>query len=615
MFFSERMPRKHKRLLGSRTYCDYTKETLEEALQRVVEGRSTIREASREFKIPFGTLYNKYKGRHGGKPGRPTIFTTAEEVAILKAAAKCADWGFPLSLMDVRMMAKYYLDGRGKTVNIFKNNIPGVDWTYSLLERHKDSYGQRIATNIKRARATVSRVTLAEFYDNLENTLKDLPSSNIFNYDESNLSDDPGKMRGVYRRGVKYPEKVMNHSKSCTTIMICGSADGTLLPPYVIYKSVHLYDSWKDNGPRGPPCCDKPFCSLGTRYNRTASGWMDGGTFRDWFTSSFLPHAKRLEGKKALIGDNLSSHMDAEVLRLCDENEIYFVCLVPHSTHLCQPLDVGFFRPMKEAWRAVLTEWKLQNIRLSTVPKDMFPALLKKCLNKMDTVSARATETNTETNNTSAIKRNLISSFRAAGICPLNRQEVFKRLPPVAEENDPTPAVEDALTTLLREQRFGDSGRPQRKKKRLDIPPGCSMSTVAPSNGDQESDDDQLPLTSVETQDRPDSVTSMAAVEEECNIAQTDIYAVDQYILARFSSRRGKKTYKYVCKIIEVGPEITVIGLKSVRNNKRKFKIIADDISEIKDSDIIKILPDPLEVDEDGHLFYVFETDIEVNEM
>lgn len=195
------------------------------------------------------------------------------------------------------------------------------------------------------------------------------------------------------------------------------------------------------------------------------------------------------------------------------------------------------------------------------------------------------------------------------------RQEVFKRLPPVAEENDPTPAVEDALTTLLREQRFGDSGRPQRKKKRLDIPPGCSVSTVAPSNGDQESDDDQLPLTSVETQDRPDSVTSMAAVEEECNIAQTDIYAVDQYILARFSSRRGKKTYKYVCKIIEVGPEITVIGLKSVRNNKRKFKIIADDISEIKDSDIIKILPDPLEVDEDGHLFYVFETDIEVNEM
>lgn len=29
-------------------------------------------------------------------------------------------------------------------------------------------------------------------------------------------------------------------------------------------------------------------------------------TFRDWFVSSFLPHEKRLPGRKVLIGDNLS---------------------------------------------------------------------------------------------------------------------------------------------------------------------------------------------------------------------------------------------------------------------------------------------------------------------
>ncbi|KAG5895107.1 hypothetical protein JTB14_036382 [Gonioctena quinquepunctata] len=220
------------------------------------------------------TLYNRFKEIYGSNPGRPTIFTHDEELAILKAAAKCADWRFPLSLLDMRMMAKYYSDRKGRTVYLFKNNLPGIDWTYSLLQQHEKSYGQRISTNIKRARASVSRETLGEFYNNLENTLRGLPSSNIFNYDESNLSDDPGKTRGIYRRGVKYPEKVMNHSKSCTTLMVCGAADGTLLPPYVIYRSVHLYDSWRENGPRGPPCCNKPCCSLGTRYNRTISGWM-----------------------------------------------------------------------------------------------------------------------------------------------------------------------------------------------------------------------------------------------------------------------------------------------------------------------------------------------------
>ncbi|KAG5887303.1 hypothetical protein JTB14_006448 [Gonioctena quinquepunctata] len=161
------MARKHKRLLGSRSYRNYSKEKLEEALGKVVDGTLSIREATRQFSIPFGTLYNRFKGIHGNNPGRPTIFTHDEELAILKS------------------------------------------------------------------------------WKNLKNTLRGLPSSNIFNYDESNLSDDPGKKRGIYRRGVKYPEKVMNHSKSCTTIMVCGAADGTLLPPYVIYRSVHLYDSWR----------------------------------------------------------------------------------------------------------------------------------------------------------------------------------------------------------------------------------------------------------------------------------------------------------------------------------------------------------------------------------
>ncbi|KAJ8937071.1 hypothetical protein NQ314_012043 [Rhamnusium bicolor] len=152
-----KMPRKHKRLLESRSYRNYSKEKLEEALGKVIDGTLSIREASRQFSIPFGTLYNRYKGIHGNNPSHPTIFTHVEEVAILKSAAKCADWDFPLSLMDIRMMAKYYLDRRGRTWHLFKNNLPGIDWTYSLLQRHKKSYGQRISTNIKRARASVSR--------------------------------------------------------------------------------------------------------------------------------------------------------------------------------------------------------------------------------------------------------------------------------------------------------------------------------------------------------------------------------------------------------------------------------------------------------------------------
>ena len=58
-----------------------------------------------------------------------------------------------------------------------------------------------------------------------------------------------------------------------------------------------------------------------------------------------LLYFKTLRGKKVLIGDNLSSHLSAEIIQKCEENKIAFCFLPSHSTPLLQPLDVAFFRP------------------------------------------------------------------------------------------------------------------------------------------------------------------------------------------------------------------------------------------------------------------------------
>lgn len=122
---------------------------------------------------------------------------------------------------------------------------------------------------------------------------------------------------------------------------------------------------------------DKPYQG-GTYYNRTSHGWFDSVVFTDWFKKGFLPHAKRLPGTKVIIGDNLSSHFTLDVLKLCEENDIKFTCLPPNTTHLYQPLDVGFFHPLKAEWRKILTEFKFKNPRIGTVPKSMFPSLLNR---------------------------------------------------------------------------------------------------------------------------------------------------------------------------------------------------------------------------------------------
>ena len=124
------------------------------------------------------------------------------------------------------------------------------------------------------------------------------------------------------KRGAKYPEKVMDSSKVAFSVMLTGNAEGDVLPPYVVYKSVHLYDQWVEGG------------SPGARYNRSQSGWFDETTFTDWFFKMILPKLRRLEGRKVLIGDNFSSHLSDAVIKACYHNNITFVCLYPNATHL-----------------------------------------------------------------------------------------------------------------------------------------------------------------------------------------------------------------------------------------------------------------------------------------
>ena len=130
----------------------------------------------------------------------------------------------------------------------------------------------------------------------------------------------------------------MSHSKSAISIMYAGTADGNLLPPYVCYKAAQMYESWTTGGP------------VDARYNRSLSGWFEMPTFEDWFNTVAFSYLKMLNGKKVMIGDNLSSYLSAQVIKSCEENDISFIFLPPISTQFMQPLEVAFFRPLKRAF-------------------------------------------------------------------------------------------------------------------------------------------------------------------------------------------------------------------------------------------------------------------------
>lgn len=104
------------------------------------------------------------------------------------------EFNMPITSDDLRISVRNYLERSGRTVPIFNNNIPGRDWVYGFIRRHPN-LSQRIAENVKLARAEVTVDTLEKYITHLEKSIKDIPQENIYNYDETNLTDSPGKKK------------------------------------------------------------------------------------------------------------------------------------------------------------------------------------------------------------------------------------------------------------------------------------------------------------------------------------------------------------------------------------------------------------------------------------
>lgn len=80
-------------------------------------------------------------------------------------------------------------------------------------------------------------------------------------------------------------------------------------------------------------------------------------------------------------------------------------------------------------------------------------------------------------------------------------------------------------------------------------------------------------------------------------------------MLVNFFTRHGKQMYKYVCQITQTDP-LLVEGFKSL-NNKKRFKRIPKDISEIDLCDIMAFLPKPVEKEN----YVEFQSDINIKEL
>lgn len=73
--------------------------------------------------------------------------------------------------------------------------MPGVDWARNFLNKYKSEISNRIASNISCDRAKTTAQVIDDFFDNYEKSIEGVSPDCIINYDETNLTDDPGNKK------------------------------------------------------------------------------------------------------------------------------------------------------------------------------------------------------------------------------------------------------------------------------------------------------------------------------------------------------------------------------------------------------------------------------------
>ena len=127
----------YKPQLGVKCRKRYEKDDIMKAVDDVNTGMP-IRAASKKHGIPKSVINRHQKAPRTSKTGHPTVLGQEVEDMLVKHLLTCSEWGYPMDSWDLRLIVKGYLDRRGVTVKLFKDNLPGKDWVASFLRRQQD---------------------------------------------------------------------------------------------------------------------------------------------------------------------------------------------------------------------------------------------------------------------------------------------------------------------------------------------------------------------------------------------------------------------------------------------------------------------------------------------
>ncbi|KAH7459257.1 hypothetical protein FOMA001_g20090 [Fusarium oxysporum f. sp. matthiolae] len=333
--------------------------------------------------------------------------------------------GLPPRLRGVEEMANRLLADRDASP-------VGKRWASNFVKRHKE-LETRFFRRYDYQRAKCEYPTIIRNWFRLVAnvfTKYGIRSDEIYNFDETSF------MMGVIASGMVVtgterrvkPKSVQPGNWVWITVIQAINAEGRAIPPFIIGSGQYHFANWyRENNPPG-------YWALATSQN----GWTVNEMGLEWLKGFDRSTAKRSNSRyRLLVLDGHESHHSVDFERYCKENKIITLCMPPHSSHLLQPLDVGCFSVLKQAYGREIEH--LIRCSITHISKTKFyPAFY---------AAFKVTMT----------EENIKAAFRGAGLVPLDPEHVVSKLDvqlrtptPVEEETGPsTPWVSKTPKTVL----------------------------------------------------------------------------------------------------------------------------------------------------------------------
>ncbi|KAG8712307.1 hypothetical protein FRC09_020010 [Ceratobasidium sp. 395] len=381
----------------------------------------------RRIKLSHETISRRSKGGRSQKEAREAQahLTKAEAALICSAAIETAKRGFPFSH---KRLEEHINQVIRKRLPSFRG--VGLCFTQRFVDAHHDKLSTYSSRSLEGVRGNaVNPTTVEAWFEVLGDAIEDfeIEEDTTYGADETGVQGSSGNSeRVIGPQGSKIVYQIRTGSRETITVIVTICADGTSLPPTVIFKGKHYLVKWDQDNP------------LNASIAHSQKGWVNGEIALAWLRDFDEKTREKAAGRyRLLIVDGHTSHVGLELLDYARDNKIVMLCYPSHTTHVLQGLDKVCFGPFKERWSKERDQYERKTGQ--PVEKSTFMGVLAKAYKRAFT------------------KRNIQAAFRATGVYPFNPSAIpAEDLAPALERSRkaaaplPQPAPVQVLVEFLR---------------------------------------------------------------------------------------------------------------------------------------------------------------------